>query len=509
VVRCLPETVQLEPQRRIMRGVMRVPRYPLATLAQTLVWGAALTPSVLVAQPAPLATPPLHSASVASASARAAASTEHSQAGKPARGWSLRATPVVDVVKRVKDAVVNIHSERSVKALSPDDLNGLASTSRVNGMGTGIVIDPRGYIITNQHVVEDVSALRVRLADGTSLNARVLARDIETDLALLKVNPPKPMSAVLLGTAKDLEVGETTIAIGNAFGYDHTVTLGIVSAVGRDVTLNREVKYKSLIQTDAAINPGNSGGPLFNMDGELVGVNVAIRAGAQGIGFAIPVDQMITMAGLMLSRTRQGLAPLPFHVRDEVIDKASSRRVIVERVETAGEKLGLKPGDVITQIGERPVRSSLDVHRALIDAPPDTRLELIVRRQGTDLRTQVVLEAAPKSSSPTVLTGGITGTIWRSLGLRVTMLPANSEVVRSHPKLNGGLLINEVRPDSPAAKAGLKAGDVLVGLHQWEMLTPDNINYVLTHPERHTFATMQFYILRAGQVHRGWVTPLD
>jgi serine protease Do len=416
---------------------------------------------------------------------------------------------VIDVVKRVKDAVVNIHSERSVKALSPDELNGITSTSRVNGMGTGIVIDPRGYIITNQHVVDDVSALRVRLADGTTMNARVLARDVETDLALLKVNHTKPLLAVTLGTAKDLEVGETTIAIGNAFGYDHTVTLGIVSAIGRDVTLNREVKYKSLIQTDAAINPGNSGGPLFNMDGELVGVNVAIRAGAQGIGFAIPVDQMINMAGVMLTRTRSGVGPLPVQVRDDVTDKATSRRVVVERVEAAAEKLGLKPGDVVTKIGDRPVHSSLDLHRALIDAEAGSKLELVVRREGEERRTQLVLEAAPKSSSPTILTGGISGTIWRSLGVRVTTLPANSEVVRSHPKLNGGMLISEVRPDSAAAKAGLKTGDVLVGLHQWEMLTPDNINYVLTHPERNTFATMQFYILRAGQVHRGWVTPGD
>ncbi|MFQ3593088.1 MAG: trypsin-like peptidase domain-containing protein [Gemmataceae bacterium] len=486
---------------------MRVPRYPLAILAQTLIWATvALAPAVLFAQPAAVPLAPLEPAST-----RPAAASEHlaTTPERSARAWSLRSTPVVDVVKRVKDAVVNIHSERSVKALSSEELGGVASTSRVNGMGSGIVIDPRGYIITNQHVVEDVSALRVRLADGTTLNARVLARDVETDLALLKVTPSKPLPTVRLGTAKDLQVGETTIAIGNAFGYDHTVTVGIVSAVGRDVTLNREVKYKSLIQTDAAINPGNSGGPLFNMDGELVGVNVAIRAGAQGIGFAIPVDQMITMAGVMLSRTREGLAPLPLVVRDEVTDKATSRQVIVERVESGGEKLGVKPGDVVTRIGDQPVSSSLDVHRALIDAPAGTKFDLVVRRDGADRRTQLVLEAAPKTSSPTILTGGIAGTIWRSLGVRVTPLAAHSEVIRSHPKLNGGMLINEVRPDSPAAKAGLKIGDVLVGLHQWEMLTPDNINYVLTHPERHSFATMQFYILRAGQVHRGWITPVD
>ena len=152
------------------------------------------------------------------------------------------------------------------------------SQNRVNGMGTGIVVDPRGYIITNQHVVDDVSLLRVRLADGTTLSARVVARDTESDLALLKINPGKPLPVMPLGTTKDLQVGETVVAIGNAYGYDHTVTVGVVSALGRDVTLNKDVRYRSLIQTDASINPGNSGGPLINLHGDLVGVNVAIRA---------------------------------------------------------------------------------------------------------------------------------------------------------------------------------------------------------------------------------------
>jgi serine protease Do len=463
---------------------MRVQRNLLATL---VLGGIGLVPSWGLAQIAPPPSP-----------------------GKTARDWSLRSSPVVEVVKRVKDSVVNIHSERSVKANAPDDLYGVtSSTNRVNGMGTGIVIDPRGYIITNQHVVDDVSSLRVRLADGTTLAARVLARDTETDLALLKVNPTKDLPAIPLGTAKDLQVGETTIAIGNAFGYDHTVTVGVVSAIGRDVTLNREVKYKSLIQTDASINPGNSGGPLINMDGELIGVNVAIRAGAQGIGFAIPVDQMITMAGVMLTRTRNGVAPLGLAVRDEVGETAHSRKVIVDRIEPTAEKLGLKAGDVITKINDCPVRSSLDIHRALIDQEAGAKISLAVSREGKERQTQLVLESAPKTSAPTVLTGGIHTTIWRSLGVKVSTLPPGSDLVRLHPKLNGGLILNEINPDGAAAKAGLRVGDVLVGLHQWEMLTPDNVNYVLTHPERHTFTPMQFYILRAGQVHRGWLTPTE
>src|SRR4029077_2551099 len=133
-------------------------------------------------------------------------------------------------------------------------------------------------------------------------------RDKEEDLALLKIEVPQALPVMPLGTASDLMVGETVVAIGNAYGYEHTVTCGIVSAVKRDVTLNKDISYKSLIQTDAAINPGNSGGPLLNINGELIGVNVAIRAGAQGIGFAIPVDTMLRVAADMLSiRKRNGL----------------------------------------------------------------------------------------------------------------------------------------------------------------------------------------------------------
>src|SRR5262249_860449 len=148
------------------------------------------------------------------------------------------------------------------------------SQHRVNGMGTGIIIDPRGYIITNQHVVEDVNVIRVRLADSSTYTARVIAREGEHDLALLKIDATRPLPVMPFGTANDLMGGDSVVAIGNAYGYEPTVTRGIVSAIKRDVTLNKDVSYKSLIQTDASINPGNSGGPLLNINGDLIGVNV-------------------------------------------------------------------------------------------------------------------------------------------------------------------------------------------------------------------------------------------
>lgn len=435
------------------------------------------------------------------------------------RNWTPRQTPVVEVVRRVKDAVVNIHSERTVRAPAAEELFALSpSQHRVNGMGTGIVIDPRGYVVTNHHVVEDVSLLRVRLADGTTVSAKVVSRDTENDLALLKITPPKPLPVMPLGTAKDLQVGETVVAIGNAYGYDHTVTMGVVSATGRDVSLNKDVRYKALIQTDASINPGNSGGPLVNMAGELVGVNVAIRAGAQGIGFAIPVDNMIVAASQMLARVRgsQSVAPVGLALKEEVIDSAvvTSRRVSIDSVEGPAGKAGLRKGDVVRRVGDVPVLSMLDVERGFLEREAGNAVEVLIRRDGKDVGVSVTLDGAPRETTSTLasgasLTAGAPGQVWRQVGLRLFNVPNVAEVTKAFPQLRGGLLIGEIRPESPAAKAGLKSGDILVGLHKWEMLTLDNVMFVLNHAEKATFTPLRAYVLRGGQVVPAWLTPAD
>jgi serine protease Do len=431
---------------------------------------------------------------------------------RPSRDWTLRQTPVVDVVKRVRDAVVNIHSERTVRGPASDELFALApSQNRVNGMGTGVLIDPRGYIVTNHHVIEDVNLLRVRLADGTQAGARVVARDPENDLALLKIDVGRPLATIPLGTASDLMVGETVIAIGNAYGYEHTVTVGVVSAIGRDVTLNKEVSYKQLIQTDASINPGNSGGPLLNVYGELIGLNVAIRAGAQGIGFAIPVDTMIRVAGGMLAGKAKGAGVSAvshgLQLRDEVRtarSEAPRRLAVVEHVDegSPAEKAGLQPGDVLVRADGSSVTSSLDLERALLDHTAGDKVVLLVRRGPTDQKTELVLDAA---HTPATI---VNDPVWRRLGLKLQAVAAET-VSHSQPQLHGGLLVADVRSESAAGKAGIQRGDILVGLHQWEMLSTENVSFVLNHPDLSTFTPLRFFILRNGQVHRGWLQPAE
>jgi serine protease Do len=194
------------------------------------------------------------------------------QASDPA---SVRETPLVRAVKLAKSSVVNLHSEKT--SYSSEAMYPANKGRRVNGMGTGIIIDERGYVVTNYHVVRGVDSLHGTLEDGSIYEARVVAFDRKQDLALIKIDAGRPLPVMPMGTSSDLMLGETVIAVGNAFGYEHSVTSGIVSALSRDVEVDETQSYSRLIQTDASINPGNSGGPLLNLEGEVVGINVARR----------------------------------------------------------------------------------------------------------------------------------------------------------------------------------------------------------------------------------------
>jgi serine protease Do len=430
----------------------------------------------------------------------------------PSAHGNPRFTPAVEAARRVKGAVVNIHSERTVHNAINDPFNpGLTTQNRVNGMGTGIVIDPRGYIITNQHVVEDVQLIRIKLSDGSAQNGRVISRDSEHDLALLKIDVDHPLPTIPLGTAVDLMELEPVIAIGNAYGYENTHTMGTVSAIKRDVALNKEMSYKGLIQTDASINPGNSGGPLLNIHGELIGVNVAIRAGAQNIGFAIPVDQMIQVAADLLSVRRRLGYGHGIVVQDQVDTSSNpvARTAVVQGVEpgSAAEKAGVRAADRIISAGGIAVVCAMDLERGFIEKAPGDTVTLVVRRGAEDKKLEVTLpgmsERVVTASSP----AATVDYVWRRFGIKVALADAGM-VAKANPQLRGGLYITEVDSDSPAGKAGMQRGDILVGLHQFETLSLENVTWVLNHPELDSFSPLKFFLVRGGQVRRGQLSQL-
>jgi serine protease Do len=412
-----------------------------------------------------------------------------------------RRTPVVEAVQKVQASVVSISSEKKAASSSRWPFSAEENARpRVSGMGTGVILDGRGYILTNHHVVDKVQGIEVHLADGAVYPARVLQSDEAMDLAMLKVDAGKPLPAVSIGTSSDLMVGETVITIGNAFGYENTVSVGIISALKRNVTLADDQVYRNLVQTDACINPGNSGGPLINIDGELIGINVAVRAGAQGIGFALPIDDVKKVAAEMMS-TRRLVATWHGLVADE-LKNAVARQVVLSEVQqgSPAESAGFKPGDQVVKVGDLQVTTPLDIERGLLDAEPGHPTRVQVRRGGQEQVIALDVKPLPR------LTSDANEQVWQALGLRTA--PVTSEyVVAASPKLRGGLYVQAVQPGSAADTARIQKGDILIGMNvgvrHWETIRPDNILFILRQPELAHTPTLQFYIVRRNGIHQG------
>ena len=406
-------------------------------------------------------------------------------------GSQGRETPIVLAVRRAKPSVVNISSEKTVSGRSSWD-GALSETQRVSGMGTGIIIDERGYIMTNAHVVDRVTSLRVRLSDGTQYDATTIAIDRPTDLALVRIDAGRPLPTIPMGTSSDLMIGETVIAVGNAFGYNDTVTSGLVSALGRTVRLNEEMTYYDLIQTNADINPGNSGGALLNIDGELVGVNVAIRAGAQGISFAIPVNTVRRVAAEMLSLRRVQQAWHGLQYEDTTKVGSQSMELVVKKVEGPSQKSGIRCGDRLVRVGSTPIQTGLDFERSLLALRPGDRADVVVSRDGVEESVQIMIEELPKvAESPSE-------TVWKRLGLRLSMTDA-FQIQRFQAHLRGGMYVAQVQPGSPASGAGIRVGDYLLGLQKWETLNYENIVFVLTQHDQSPYDSMVVHVLRNGE----------
>lgn len=428
-------------------------------------------------------------------------------------GPSSRRTAIVEAVDRVKLSVVNISSEKKAASNSRWPFSAEENQKpRVSGMGSGVVVDGRGYILTNHHVVDKVQGIEVQLFDGTTYPARVLQHDPVMDLALLKVDPVRPLPAIGIGTSADLMVGETVISLGNAFGYENTVSLGIISALHRDVTLSDDQVYRNLVQTDACINPGNSGGPLVNIDGELIGINVAVRAGAQGIGFALPIDEVKRVAGEMLAANRASWHGL---VSGDV-RRSGKKSVVISEVQpgSPAEAAGFKLGDELVKVGDLGVENALDVERGMLETLPGHPTTVMIRRGGTEQAMALDVRPMPRNAvASNASSDDVAGDqVFRLLGLKTIPVPTEY-VTAVSPRLRGGLYVQAVLQGSPADQAAIQKGDILVGMNvgerHWETIRPDNILYVLRQPEAAQTQSALMYVVRRNGIHPRRVSLVD
>lgn len=421
----------------------------------------------------------------------------------PAKGSELRKTPIVKAVQRARPSVVNIRGEKTLGAGAATAAGRADSGRRVNGMGTGIVIDPRGYILTNHHVVDGVREIQVTTANEDRYTARLIARDAETDLAIIKIDSREPLPVISIGTSSDLMPGESVIAVGNAYGYEHTVTRGIISALHRAVQVSDAQYYEDLIQTDASINPGNSGGPLLNIDGEMIGINVAVRAGAQGIGFAIPVDKALAVANNLLAVNNKR------HIRHGVVVAGESldKGLVIASVEkdSPAAEAGLEPGDVICDVGELEITRPLDFQRAMLEATAGQEVTVAVRRGEDSLNVSLKLAQAQTAVRATMASAVGSGPVWEVLGLELKPIPQEEFRQQFQTGYRGGLVVATVRSGSAAAGQGIRPGDVLVGMHIWETVSLENVAYIINRPDFASLTPVKFFILRGNETLYGYL----
>jgi serine protease Do len=420
---------------------------------------------------------------------------------------------IADIAEKVIDAVVNISTSQKVETRNTpmpqlpndpqldelfrdffnrrgqgDQQNRERGPRRVNSLGSGFIIDPSGIVVTNNHVISEADEITVILNDGARLKAELIGKDQKTDIALLRVKPDKPLKSVKFGDSEKLRLGEWVIAIGNPFSLGGSVTAGIVSARNRDINSG---PYDNYIQTDAAINRGNSGGPLFNLEGEVIGINTAIispSGGSIGIGFAVPsktatpvIDQL-----RQFGETRRGWLGVRIQqVTDEIAESlkiSPPRGALVAGVDDKGpaKPAGIEPGDVIVKFDGKDIKEMRDLPRAVADTPVGKQTPVVIIRKGKEETKSVTLgrledgeklaAADPKSDSAPDKT-----VVKKTLGLELANM---SDDLRKRYKIKDtvkGVIITGIDQNSPAADKRLSPGDVIVEIAQEAVANADDL----------------------------------
>jgi Do/DeqQ family serine protease len=402
-----------------------------------------------------------------------------------------RRDAVVDAFERVSPAVVNINLEYEVrKRMSPlaefrnplfeeffkDFLDpGFDRRTKRNSLGSGVIIDGRrGLILTNAHVVAKTGKVNIVLNDEREYTARIVGSDPDSDLAVLEIESDDPLPAIPMGDSRDLMIGETVIAIGNPFGFANTVTTGVISAVNRSFR-SRDRVYHDFIQTDASINPGNSGGPLLNINGELIGINTAIHAGAQGIGFAIPIHKARRVVADLVAYGEVIEIWLGMDVRN--LDSGLTRYfklpsragVLVADLDDAGPayRAGIRQGDVILAIGGRKISSALDYRARTRDYAAGDRLALELWRQGHKRKVEVEALIYPLEKAPELA--------YERTGLKVEdIAAARRRFGHDRVRAESGAVVAMVRKNSTLARSGVRPGDTIRQMDDLPIADPED-----------------------------------
>jgi serine protease Do len=433
-----------------------------------------------------------------------------------------------ELVKKVSPAVVNIstvqkvNNKRQIGSLFPqgspfEDFNELFERfgllppafeedqdRTVSSLGSGFIIDPKGYIVTNHHVIENADEIMVNLSNETKYNARLVGSDPKTDIALLKIKAKENLPFIALADSDKSQVGDWIIAIGNPFGLGGTVTAGIISAKARDIQAG---SFDDFIQTDAAVNSGNSGGPMINMSGEVIGINTAIvstTGGSVGIGFAIPstmakpiVEQIKTAGKVVRGWIGVTIHPVTPEIAKSVGLKEAKGAIITDViVDAPGHKAGLKAGDIVLEFNDKKIKSSRDLPRVVANAPINKKSFIKIFREGKEVKLDIIITETQDDAKLKLASASGETKIQKKLG--VSLLELNNKVkqdLRINSKVNG-ILIRDVDRKGKAAKQGLRKGDIIMKINGKEITTIRQFEETINEAFKHNKPNLLVYILR-------------